>query len=93
VKKAVQVLQEIAGPSSPVLFLKMGTKDWTPVGEENLYAVVKGNNSTEAVVICDSEGNSKAISGWASPASAEAYVKEFKSMGLLEFEGNVILPI
>jgi hypothetical protein len=36
--KALEVLQEVAGPCSPVLFLKMGRNDWVPVGEENFLS-------------------------------------------------------
>lgn len=92
-KLAIGILQEVAGPCSPVLFLKMGIENWTPVGEENLYAVVKGKNATEAVVICDSEGNSKAISGWVSQTVAEEYSRSLQSKGLPLFDGEPKLPI
>jgi hypothetical protein len=93
VKLALDVLQEVAGPCSPVLFLKMGIENWTPVGEENLIAMVKGKDATEAVVICDSEGNSKAMSGWVSQAVAEKYSESLRSKGLLMFDGELKLPI
>ena len=93
VKKALEVLQDVAGQCAPVLFLKMGTKDWVPVGEENLFSLVKGKNSTEAVVVCDAEGNSKAISGWVSSSVARGYASSLRSRGLLMFEGEVRLPI
>ena len=93
VRKAVETLQEVAGPSSPVLFLKMGTRDWTPVGEEILFAVVQGKNTTAAVVICDSEGNSKAISGWLPRESVDGVVRSLITKGVKKFDGEVRLPI
>lgn len=89
----MDILQEVAGPSSPVLFLKMNTPEWTPVGEETFFAVVKGKNSTGAVVICDGEGNSKAISTWVPTSQADAYALSLESKGLSRFEGEVKLPI
>ena len=42
VNAAVAVLQEEAGPSYPMLFLKLGISDWTPVGEEIMHMVIPG---------------------------------------------------
>ncbi len=93
VNKAIEALQEVAGPSSPVLFLKMESQDWTPVGEEKLFAVVKGKNSTAALVVCDSEGNAKAISGWFPEIQAERYAVALAAKGIPKFDGEVKLPI
>ena len=92
-KRAIELLQEVAGPSSPVLFLKMGSEAWTPVGEENLFTVVSGKNSTAAVVLCDGDGNSKAISGWVSVQQAEGFARSLETRGLARFLGEVMLPI
>ena len=32
VNRAVAMLQGVAGPSYPMLFLKLGNPEWTPVG-------------------------------------------------------------
>ncbi len=93
VKKAVDLLQEVAGPSSPVLFLKMGGTDWEPVGEEMLFVLIPGRNSKEAVVVCDGEGNSKAISGWFPPGEAERVAASLREKGLAIFDGEVRLPL
>jgi hypothetical protein len=93
VKRAMEILQDAAGSSSAVLFLKMGSEDWTPVGEETLYAVVGGKNSTAAVVVCDSEGNSKAISGWVAAEKAETIARSLDAKGVSRFRGEVKLPI
>jgi hypothetical protein len=92
VKHAVDILQETAGPSYPVLFLKEGKDQWTPVGEETLYSVVRGKNSTAAIVICDGEGNSKAMSGWIAEDLAERYAATLESRGITKHSGQVRLP-
>ncbi len=89
----MDVLQDVAGPSSPVLFLKMGASEWAPVGEENLFAVVKGKNSTAAIAICDGEGNAKAISAWVPTSQADAVARSLESKGFSRFESEVRLPI
>jgi hypothetical protein len=93
VKQAVEVLTEVAGPSYPVLFLKTDGDGWTPVGEENLCAVVSGKNGTAAVVLCDSDGNAKAISGWVSRSEAERFSSALASKGLSPYVGDVKLPV
>ena len=89
----MEILQEVAGPCSAVLFLRMGSQDWTPVGEETLFAVVVSKNSTAAVVICDGEGNSKAMSGWVPVERAEAIARSLEARGILRFRGEVKLPM
>lgn len=86
-------LQEVAGLSYPVLFLKMGREDWTPVGEEELFALVNGKEGTAAVVLCDADGNSKAISGWVSATDAERFCSSLASSGIRRYEGEIKLPI
>ena len=93
VKAAIDVLQGVAGPCYPVLFLKLGIQDWTPVGDENLYSVVPGKSGTAAVVICDSDGNSKAMTTWVPSAKAEEYCRSLESEGVAKFEGEVKLPV
>ena len=93
VRKAVDSLSEVAGPSYPVLFLKMGGEDWTPVGEEDLFSVVNGKDDTGAVVLCDSDGNSKAISGWVPRSDAERFAATLASKGLARYGGEVKLPL
>jgi len=93
VNRAVGFLQEVAGPSYPMLFLKLGTSDWTPVGEEMLHKIIPGKDETAALVICDEEGNSKAMSGWFPEEKAEALAKALESKGAPRFPGDVKLPI
>ncbi len=93
VKEAIEVLQEVAGPCYAMLFLKLGIGDWTPVGNENLFAIVAGKSGTAAVVVCDGGGNSKAMTPWVPAASAEEYAHSLESKGIAKFEGDVKLPI
>ena len=93
VSLAVAALQEVAGPSYPMLFLKMGVPDWTPVGSEMLYKIVPGKGDTAALVICDGDGNAKAMSTWVPARGAEEFAKALESKGIPSFPGDVKLPI
>lgn len=93
VQKAVDLLQRVAGPSYPMLFLKVGSEKWTPVGEEMLFALIPGKSGTAAVSICDDEGNSKAMTPWIPIAKAEDHVRSLAEAGVGKFEGVVRLPI
>ncbi len=93
VKDAIEVLQAVAGPCYPMLFLKLGITDWTPVGEEMLWAVVPGKNETGALVICDVDGNAKTMSTWVPAAKAQGYSKALAAKGIPEFDGEIKLPV
>jgi hypothetical protein len=93
VTRAVAVLQEVAGPSYPMLFLKLGTPEWTPVGDEMMHKVVPGKQGTAALVICDAEGNAKAMSAWLSGEKAQSLAKTLESREVPLFPGDVKLPI
>jgi len=93
VQKAVDLLQRTAGPSYPMLFLKVGSDKWTPVGEEVLFAMVLGKPGTAAISICDVEGNSKAMTPWIPTAMAEEHARSLAAAGVTRFEGVVRLPI
>ncbi len=93
VQEAINVLQEVVGQCYPMLFLKIGVGDWTPVGTEMLYSVVPGKADTAAIVVCDVEGNSKAMSTWVPRAQAEEYAGALAAKGIAKFDGEVKLPI
>jgi hypothetical protein len=93
VSGAMVVLREVAGPCYPLLFLKLGISDWTPVGEEMLYKVTTGNSGTCALVICDAEGNAKAMSTWIPVEKAGEFAKTLESRGIPIFRGDVKFPI
>ncbi|HXW36461.1 MAG TPA: hypothetical protein VEJ36_00960 [Nitrososphaerales archaeon] len=93
VKVSVETLQAIAGPCYPMLFLKTGLADWTPVGDEQLFSTLRRGDGTAALVICDADGNSKAVSAWFSEATASGYAAELRTRGLVEYIGVVKLPL
>ena len=90
---ALRVLEEVAGPCYPMLFLKMGVTDWTPVGEEMMHAVIPGKEGSAALIICDAEGNSKALSPWLPEERAKELAKTIERRGIPGFPGEVKLPI
>jgi len=92
-QRAIKLLEEVAGPCYRVLFMKTGRTEWSPVGEENLYSMIDGKNNTAAVVICDSDGNTKAMSGWLSREDAAKSASILQSRGIDMFKGDVKLPI
>ncbi len=93
VNRAVALLQEVAGPSYPMLFLKVGLEEWTPVGEETLQKIIPGKDDRAAIVLCDSDGNSKAMTSWMTPSRAAEHSKTLEARGLAVFPGEVKLPI
>lgn len=93
VRRSLDKLQEVAGPSYPVLFLKMGITDWTPVGEEDLFSLVSGKEGTAAVVISDSDGNAKAMSPWTSRTDAERAGRSLEARGCARYTGELKLPV
>lgn len=93
VNNAIRTLQEVAGPCYPMLFLKMGVADWTPVGEEMMHKVIPGRAGTAALVLCDADGNSKAMSAWLPEEKAAELAKAVERKGIPEFPDDVKLPI
>lgn len=93
VKDAIDILQGVVGVCYPMLFLKIGVSDWTPVGEETLHAVVPGKGDTAAIVICDSDGNSKTMSAWVPATKAEEHSTTLLARGIPKFDGEVKLPV
>jgi hypothetical protein len=93
VKDALEVLQEAAGPSNAMLFLKLGVAGWEPVGEEMLFATLEGKSGEAAIVVCDADGNAKAMSAWLNERSEQEALDALSTKGLKKFEGPVKLPI
>jgi hypothetical protein len=94
VKAAQELLTKYAGHAMPALALK-DNKDnkWEPVGEENLYAVVKEAQGY-MLALCDSKGIAKAIAQWFPEDSKNEIVARMKSEGnMQEYFGKLSLPI
>lgn len=94
VKAAQDLLTKYAGHAMPALALK-DNKDnkWEPVGEENLYAVIKEEHGY-MLVLCDSKGIAKAIAQWFPEDSKNEIVAKMKAEGnMQEYFGKLSLPI
>ncbi|HEX6067845.1 MAG TPA: hypothetical protein VFZ05_03505 [Nitrososphaera sp.] len=94
VKVAQELLTKYAGHAMPALALK-DNKDnkWEPVGEENLYAVVKEAGGY-MIALCDSKGIAKAIAQWFTEDTKNEIVAKMKSENSMqEYFGKLSLPI
>lgn len=94
VKVAQDLLTKYAGHAMPALALK-DNKDnkWEPVGEENLYAVVK-EESGYMIALCDSKGIAKTIAQWFTEDTKNEIVNRMKAENnMQEYFGKLSLPI
>lgn len=94
VKVAQDLLTRYTGNAMPALALK-DNKDnkWEPVGEENLFAVVK-EPSGYMIALCDSKGIAKSIAQWFSEDTKNGIIDRMKSeQNLTEYFGKLSLPI
>ena len=66
---------------------------WEPVGEENLYGVVKEPNGY-MIVICDKNGIAKSLANWFSEEEKNSIVSKIKSENAIEeYVGRLSLPV
>jgi hypothetical protein len=94
VKAARDLLTKYAGHALPALALK-DNKDniWEPVGEENLFAVVKEVNGY-MIVICDKNGVAKSIAEWFTEDTKDQIISKIKGeQNMTEYLGKLSLPI
>jgi hypothetical protein len=94
VKAAQELLTKYAGHAMPALALK-DNKDnkWEPVGEENLFAVVK-EESGYMIALCDSKGIAKSIAQWFTEDTKNEIVARMKAENnMQEYFGKLSLPI
>jgi hypothetical protein len=94
VKSAQDFLKIYAGNAMPALALKDNKADqWEPVGEENLYGVVKESNGY-MIVICDKNGIAKSLANWFSEEEKNSIVSKIKSENAIEeYVGRLSLPV
>jgi hypothetical protein len=94
VKSAQDFLRTYAGNAMPALALKDNKADqWEPVGEENLYGVVKELNGY-MIVICDKNGIAKSLANWFSEEEKNSIVSKIKSESPMEeYLGQLSLPV
>lgn len=102
VKEAREYLNKVSnGQAMPALALRDNRDDiWEPVGEENLYAVLNDAGgyvltdvSGYMIVLCDRNGISKAIVRGLSAERKDAIVKMLQDHCIIEYLGQVSLPI
>lgn len=94
VKAAQDLLTRYAGHAMPALALR-DNKDnkWEPVGEENLFAVVK-EETGYMIALCDSKGIAKTIAQWFSEDVKNEIVAKLKAeQNMAEYFGKLSLPI
>jgi len=94
VKAAQEILNRYVGHSMPALALK-DNKDniWEPVGEENLFAVVKEDQGY-MIALCDKNGIAKSIAQWFAEDKKNEILKRFKEEEpMQEYFGKLSLPV
>ena len=94
VKASQELLTRYTGHAMPALALK-DNKDnkWEPVGEENLYALVK-EEAGFMIALCDSNGIAKSIAQWYTESVKDEIVSKLKSeQNMQEYFGKLSLPI
>jgi hypothetical protein len=94
VKAAQEILNRYVGHAMPALALK-DNKDniWEPVGEENLFAVVKENQGY-MIALCDKNGIAKSIAQWFAEDKKNEILKRFKEEEeMQEYFGKLSLPV
>ena len=94
VKAAQELLTRYTGHAMPALALK-DNKDnkWEPVGEENLFALVKDANGY-LIAFCDKNGIAKSIAQWFTEETKnEIIAKIIAEQDLNEYFGKLSLPV
>jgi hypothetical protein len=94
VKSAQDFLKSYAGNAMPALALKDNKADqWEPVGEENLYGVIKEPNGY-MIVICDKNGIAKSLANWFTEEEKDNIISKMRSENAMEeFVGRLSLPV
>ena len=89
------------GKAMPALALAdTKSNNWSPVGEENLYAFVDESagfvltdNRGYILALVDKTGSSQPIVQGVTKQQKEILEKAFQKDNILKFEGKVILPV
>jgi len=98
VKEAQEFLSQFLGndqnQAMPALALKDNkTNVWEPVGEENFYGIVKGDNGY-LIAICDKNGIAKTVANWFTEERKDEIENDLKSKaGLEQYYGNISLQV
>ena len=94
VKAAQELLTRYAGQAMPALALKDNKENkWEPVGEENLFALVKDPNGY-LIAFCDKNGIAKSIAQWFTEETKNEIIAKIKAdQNMKEYFGKLSLPV
>jgi hypothetical protein len=94
VKAAQELLTRYAGHAMPALALKDNKENkWEPVGEENLFALVKDSNGY-LIAFCDKNGIAKSIAQWFTEETKNEIITKIKAdQNMNEYVGKLSLPV
>ena len=94
VKAAQDLLTKNTGYAMPALALKDNKNNmWEPVGEENLFALVR-EDSGYMIVFCDKNGIAKSIAQWFAEEAKNTIVARIKAeQNMKEYFGKLSLPV
>ena len=94
VKAAQELLTRYAGHAMPALALKDNKENkWEPVGEENLFALVKDSNGY-LIAFCDKNGIAKSIAQWFTEETKnEIIAKIMTEQKMNEYFGKLSFPV
>jgi hypothetical protein len=94
VKAAQDLLTKYTGYAMPALALKDNKNNmWEPVGEENLFALVR-EDSGYMIVFCDKNGIAKSIAQWFAEEAKNTIVARIKAeQNMKEYFGKLSLPV
>jgi hypothetical protein len=94
VKAAQDLLTRYTGRAMPALALKDNKNNkWEPVGEENLFALVKEANGY-MIALCDKNGIAKSIAQWFTEETKNEIIDKIKvEQNMQEYFGKLSLPV
>ena len=94
VKVAQELLNLYTGQALPALALKDNNdKEWEPVGEENLFALIKEANGY-MIAFCDKNGIAKSIAQWFTEETKNEIIAKIKAdQNMKEYFGKLSLPV
>lgn len=91
--RAQGLLASYTGYAVAAMIVKEGSDGWMPVGEESLVAVVRKDENFCVLVVCDSDGYVKAMSGSLPCRVAESIASKMMKEGFGKYEGRLVLPV
>ncbi|GBC72594.1 hypothetical protein HRbin03_00425 [archaeon HR03] len=92
-QRAQNLLSAYTGTAYAAMVVKETRDGWSPVGEENLFTVVRKDENFSIIVICDGDGYAKAMSNPIPHKAAESIAAKMEKDGLKRYSGELILPL